>query len=138
MLDTLMKILELIRNLFTTTKTVYSELDDFDSEYQLGLWYESNKGLQLSGKNNMCDDFAREARELARKDGKYLGIALVWEGRVYNTPVFPDPNNPAEGDKTVFHAGNLAICKKENTVWYVDLAFNKICKLCNLYPGGKY
>jgi hypothetical protein len=133
-----MKILELIRNLFTTTKTVYSELDDFDSEYQLGLWYESNKGLQLSGKNNMCDDFAREARELARKDGKYLGIALVWEGMIYNTPVFPDPINSSVGDKTIFHVGNLAVCKKENTCWYVDLAFNKIIKLCNFYPGGKY
>jgi hypothetical protein len=124
-----MKILELIRNLFTTTKTVYSELDDFDSEYQLGLWYESNKGLQLSGENNLCDDYSRESRAIAALDGYNLEVYPVAAGLCYTTLVFDD---------RTYHMGNVAICKSEESLWYVDLAHNKLIKICHFYPGGKY
>ena len=116
---------------------VYPDLDDFENENDLEAWFDKHSDFSMSS-DNLCDDYARESRDLARKDGKYLGIALVWEGKVYNTPVFPDPNDPSVGDKTVFHVGNTAVCKKENTAWYVDLAFKKIMKLCNFYSGGKY
>ena len=132
----MLKLFKKIKELFGAETIIYPELEDFDSEYQLGLWYESNKGLQLSGENNLCDDFAREARELARKDGKYLSLALIYEGSIYGTTIFKTTEDML--DKTVFHVGNLAICKKENTVWYVDLAFKKVIKLCNLASGGKY
>jgi hypothetical protein len=103
-------------------------LKDFDNIAELRTWCESHKELRLE-KPNLCDDYARETRELAEADGYHLSLCLVADGVVYTTRIF---------DLGTWHISNLAVVSDTQEVWYVDLAFNKVIKICNFIPGGKY
>ncbi len=109
-------------------------LTDFDNQTELEGWYNAHKSQNL-GPGNLCDDYSREARRLAEEDGKFLSCCLVHDGKVYFTQVWPE----SEVDD---HIANMAIVnhgKSGNAeCWFVDLNWNRLEKLCDFTPGGKY
>lgn len=121
-----------IADLFKTkTITIHdANLKDFNTLAELQSWFDSRKDDINLPAPNLCDDYARESRELARQDGYYLSLCLVASGKVYQTQVFED--------ETTYHVGNLAIVTITEEAYYVDLPFKKLIKLCNFHIGGKY
>lgn len=103
-------------------------LRDFESFSDLEAWFDLHKELRMPSPN-MCDDYSRETRELARLDGYWCTPHLVADGIVYVEQVF---------DKGMWHVGNIAIVEDTQEAYYVDLAFHKLVKVCNFYVGGKY
>lgn len=113
--------------LFTRTKQ--SSLKDFQTLEDLQSWFDLHKELRMEVPN-LCDDYSRESRALAELDGYFLSLCLIDKGMAYETVIFDD--------LTVYHIANMAIVVDTEEVWYVDLAWNKLIKLCNFVIGGKY
>lgn len=110
-------------------------LKDFETLEDLEAWFDLHNELRMEAPN-LCDDYSRESRLIAELDGYHLGCHLVYQGQCYFATIFPDANgNP---DKSVYHIGNIAIVSSTEEVYYVDLAFNKLIKLCNFIIGGKF
>ncbi len=105
-----------------------SLLRDFSTYLELESWFQLHTELRMP-EPNLCDDYARESRALAELDGYHLGLCLVFDGKAYGTQVMA---------KDVYHVGNMAIVLDDQEVYYVDLAWNILTKLCNFYKGGKY
>ncbi len=103
-------------------------LRDFDTFDELQSWFDLHNELRMP-EPNLCDDYARESRILAEVDGYFLSYCLVSDGVAYTTQVLP---------KGTWHIANMAIVTGTNEVYYVDLGWNKLVKLCNLFKGGKY
>ncbi len=104
-------------------------LKDFETFEELESWFDLHKELRMP-EPNLCDDYSRESRALAEADGYFLSLCLVAGGIAYTTTIFPDAS--------VFHVGNMAIVASTQEVWYVDLAFGLLIRLCQFYPGGAY
>jgi hypothetical protein len=73
-------------------------------------------------------------------DSYFMSCELVAQGKCYQTQLFrKDDGSP---DLDCYHIGNMAIVLNGDNglqqCWYVDLAFRKLVKLCDFYPGGKY
>jgi hypothetical protein len=107
---------------------IYPDLDDFENEPELEAWYELHKNLGM-GDGNLCDDYSRESRAIAALDGYNLEVYPMAAGLCYTTLVFDDQT---------YHMGNVAICKAEESLWYVDLAHNKLVRICHFAKGGKF
>ncbi len=127
----------MIINLFkpvTIIKEVVKEvpvpisLRDFETLEELDAWFDLHKELRMEPPN-LCDDYSRESRKLAEIDGYFLSYCLVADGIAYQTQVM---------EKNVYHIANMAIVTSTEEVYYVDLAWNKLVKLCNFKLGGKY
>ncbi len=118
----------LIRALTGQPEPVIDGLKDFATLADLQAWVDLHDELRLDPPN-LCDDYSREARALAEVDGYYLSCCLVANGVAYFTQVF---------DGNVNHIANMAIVTDTQEVWYVDLGWNKLVKLCNFIAGGKY
>jgi hypothetical protein len=112
-------------------------LIDFASVSDLEAWFELHTELRMPAPN-LCDDYSRESRKLAETDGYFLSLCLVWQGKVYNSIIFPASYDPNQPDTSVYHIANLAIVTSTEEVWYVDLAWDKVIKLCSFAPGGQY
>lgn len=104
-------------------------LRDFETLADLHAWFSLHTELRMD-LGNLCDDYARQARALAETDGYFLSLCLVWQGEAYGVLIFDD--------HTVYHVANMAVVTDTEEVWYVDLGFNKLVKLCNFYKGGRY
>jgi len=104
-------------------------LKDFQTFSELEAWFDLHKELRMETPN-LCDDYSRESRVLAELDGYFLSLCLVAKGIAYTTVVFDD--------LTVYHIANMAIVTDTEEIWYIDLAWNKLIKLCNFIKGGKY
>ncbi len=112
-------------------------LKDFATFEDLDAWFDLHKELRMEAPN-LCDDYSRETRVIAELDGYFLGCHLVYQGACYGAVIFPDKNAPGKPDAGVYHIGNIAIVTSTEEVYYVDLAFGKLIRLCNFITGGKY
>ena len=101
-------------------------LNDFPNYATLEAWFLLHTELRLPV-GNECANYSRDSQKLAENDGYLLSTCLVYDGVAYNTQVQP---------KGTYHIANSAIVIDSNSVYYVDLAFNQLLKLCDL--GGKY
>jgi hypothetical protein len=107
---------------------VYSELDDFENESDLEAWFELHKNLRMDD-TNLCDDYSRESRAIAALDGYNLEVYPMANGKCYTTQIY---------DTDCYHVGNVAICKLEQSFWFVDLPFQKLVRVGCFAKGGKY
>ncbi len=124
-----MKLLKTICKLIKAIGGCDSQLlQDFNTFEELEAWFLLHTELRLP-EPNLCDDYSRQSRALAEVDGYFLSCCLVADGIAYTTQVM---------DKGVFHIGNTAIVTETQEVYYVDLAWNKLIKLCTFYKGGKF
>ncbi len=114
---------------FLKPKESINRLKDFDTLEDLQAWFELHKELRMESPN-LCDDYSRESRALAEMDGHFLSTCLVYKGEVYGMIIFED--------RSVYHIANSAIVTDIEGMWYVDLAFGQLIKLCDFYPGGRY
>ncbi len=110
------------------TKAKQTFLKDFQTLEELQAWFGLHDELRMEAPN-LCDDYSRESRALAEADGYFLSLCLVNDGEVYSIPVM---------DKGVYHVANSAVITNTEEMWYVDLAFRHLVRLCQFYPGGKY
>ncbi len=110
-------------------------LKDFATLADLEAWIDLHRELRMDAPN-LCNDYARETRKLAEVDGYHLSLCLVFKGLEYGQTIFVKPDGTP--DETVFHIGNLAIVTDTEDVFYVDLAWGKLTKLCQFKQGGNY
>lgn len=113
----------------------YMPLREFASREELEDWVSRNSTIHVSfdSKGTLdltrlkpdsqfdCDDYAREFQRKAARDGYYLSVQLVRDGKLFNRQV----TNSYE-----LHMGNLALIG--NDVWYVEPQTGKITWVCNL------
>ncbi len=121
---------------------VITELQDFPTYADLEAWFELHKELRMPAPN-LCDDYSRESRKLAEIDAYFLSCMLVYQGSLYGAIVFSDLKDSKKPDLTVYHIANMAIVldsdgKGTEACYYVDLAFNKLLRLCPFISGGAY
>ncbi len=112
-------------------------LKDFETFADLEAWFYLHDELRMPAPN-LCDDYSRESRALAEMDGYFLSCHLVYKGLVYGIPVFTPGDVAPNTVESVYHIANLAIVTDTEEVYYIDLAWGKLIKLCNFMPGGKY
>jgi hypothetical protein len=109
-------------------------LQDFATVADLDAWYDLHSPSLPPP--NLCDDYSSEAQRLAEMDGYYLSMCLVAEGRCYQTQLFY--TSDGSPDVNFYHLGNMAKVVDKQELWYIDLNWRKIEKLCDLYKGGKW
>ncbi len=134
MLEAIIKFLQSI----LCEPSCQAELKDFDTFADLQAWFELHTELRMPAPN-LCDDYSRESRRLAEIDGYFLSCELVYQGQCYATAVFtPTDFTDGTDPKSVYHIANMAIVEEDQSVYYVDLAWGKLIKLCSFILGGKY
>jgi hypothetical protein len=124
---------KLIRALLGQPEPAQPKLKDFSSLEELNEWFLSHDEMRLPAPN-LCDDYSRKAMRLAEEDGYFLSTCLVFKGTAYGAIIFANPDGSV--DETAYHIANSAIVGQ--SVYYVDLGWNKIQKLCDFIPGGIY
>jgi hypothetical protein len=113
-----------------------NELRDFPTLADLEDWYNLHNPTLPQG--NWCDDYSKEAQILAETDGYRLSECLVYQGKVYFTQIFFNPDGSP--NLTFYHVANMArVLSSPEAYYFIDLNWRiPPTKLCDLIEGGKF